>query len=162
MKTKIFSILMMFLLICGFTTAQQKYPIQTIFKGDSVVILKVSQALEINDLIHQQDLLIHNKDYTIKNSLLQNNILKDNVKDLKWKLNVTEADLTRKLTKTQDTLQITRTNLQVANDKIAFYQNEMKRIEKLEWIEKKTRTQMKVGLAGVIVTWIVLVVASVK
>ena len=157
-------LILLLALMLSFTSlfSQQKYPIQTLFKGDSVVILKYSQAMEINELLNQKNLIIDESNLTIKKYNRNVLSLKDTVKDLKWKLNVTQADLTRKLTKKTDTLAHVSLDLENANQQIAFYKNEMKRIEKLEWIEKRTRTQMKVGIAGVIVTWLVLVISSVK
>jgi predicted RNase H-like nuclease (RuvC/YqgF family) len=154
--------------ISGYLNAQRKYPIQTLFKGDSVVILKYDQAIEINNLLLQKNQTIDENNLSIKKydwrvSKLKDTVtyLKSNIKDLKWSLNVTQADLTRKLNKKTDSLTVTKDSLQKANDLIVFYKGEMKRIEKLEWVEKRTRTQMKVGIVGVLVTWVAFTIAAI-
>lgn len=139
---------------------QQKYPIQTLFKGDSVVILKYDQAVEINNLLSQKNLIIDEKDLSIKKYGQRISHLQDTVKKLKWNLTVTQADLTRKLNKKSDSLIFANSSLEAANTKISFYQNEMKRIEKLEWIERRTRVQFKVGIIGVLVVWTALAISS--
>jgi len=44
-------ILVCLLLTCYFTTNGQSYPIETIFKGDSVVIMTTKQSNDINELV---------------------------------------------------------------------------------------------------------------
>ena len=43
-----------FLTISLFGFSQIKYPIQTIYRGDSVVILSIKQSVEINKVIEKQ------------------------------------------------------------------------------------------------------------
>ena len=59
-----------------------QYPIQTIFKGDSVVILTIDQSSNINNLIDKQTELVSN--------------LKEQVKVLNEKLEVTNKELSTK------------------------------------------------------------------
>lgn len=148
--------------------SQRKYPLQTMFKGDSVVILRYDQAIEVNNLLSKKNSIINESDLSIKKLdqqvfTLDKKIfnLKDTIKNLKWKLNVTHEDLSRKLSNKTDSLTITKDSLEKANSRIVFYQGEMKRIEKLEWIDKRTRTQVKIGLVGVIVTWTVFGILSI-
>ena len=47
---------------------QNQYPIQTIFNGDSVVILTLKQSDEINRTIDEQNLFLSNRSKFFKNS----------------------------------------------------------------------------------------------
>lgn len=142
--------------------AQTEYPVQTILKGDSVVILRRDQAIGINDMLKEKESRLEFQKIMIERGIFYIGNLKDSLNKLNWKLNVTQADLGRKLAKSQDTLNSMTTSLANAKERILFYEKEMKRIEKLEWTEKKARTHMKVGIGAVIVTWIVLIITAVK
>ena len=54
-----------FLTISLFGFSQIKYPIQTIYKGDSVVILSVKQSIEINKVIEKQKKIIREQNKKI-------------------------------------------------------------------------------------------------
>lgn len=62
-----------------------QYPIQTIFKGDSVVIITVKQSEDINNLIDKQSKLISLYEqkliecYMIIDELKKNNLVKDSM-----------------------------------------------------------------------------------
>lgn len=45
---------------------------------------------------------------------------------------------------------------------IDFYKKEMARIEKLEYIEKRTRVRVGVGIGAAIVTWLAFIITAVK
>jgi hypothetical protein len=64
--------------------------------------------------------------------------------------------------KTFDSLQIFKSNLLIANTTIDSLKNEMKRVEKLEFIEKRTRTRLGVGLIGTLVAWISFAIIVIK
>ena len=51
-------ITLIFLMISFVGMGQLKYPIQTIYKGDSVVILTIKQSLDINKAIDTQRKII--------------------------------------------------------------------------------------------------------
>jgi len=61
-------LLLSFLLILLSSLSQTKYPIQTIFKGDSVVILSIKQSIDINKAIETQKRII--REQTKKIALL--------------------------------------------------------------------------------------------
>jgi hypothetical protein len=58
-------LLLGFLLISLSSFSQTKYPIQTIFKGDSVVILTVKQSFDINKAIETQKRIIRDQNKKI-------------------------------------------------------------------------------------------------
>ena len=62
--------------------SQNQYPIQTIFRGDSVVILTIKQSEEINKTIDDQNLFLATKSKEFKNTTdsLSNFILLQNKK----------------------------------------------------------------------------------
>lgn len=150
MKSKLF-LISIFILLTQFVIAQNKYPIQTIFKGDSVVILTKKQAIEVNRTIDMKNLSLSK----YQNSLLK---LRDTVKLLRWNMITTEADLQRKIAKVNDSLSLSNSSLMKANSEIEFYKGEMKRIEKLEFIDKRTRTRLTVGVGAALVTWWTLII----
>lgn len=145
MKLKIL-LACLFTLLFSSAFSQHKYPIQTIFKGDSVVILTKEQALNINKVIDEKNynLLTYKKDVISLN---------DTVKKLKWNLITTNAESQRKFAKVKDSLDIANNQLMINRQQIEFYQQEMKRIEKLEYIDKKVRRRVTIGLGAALVTW---------
>jgi hypothetical protein len=58
-------LLLSFLLISLSSLSQTKYPIQTIFKGDSVVILTIKQSFDINKAIETQKRIIRDQNRKI-------------------------------------------------------------------------------------------------
>jgi hypothetical protein len=95
----------------------------------------------------------------------QFNLLNDSIvelnKQIGWKVHeVKVVDHQRE--KTFDSLQIFKTNLAIANQKIDSLNLEMKRVEKLEFIEKRTRTRLGVGLVGTVVAWITFAILVIK
>jgi hypothetical protein len=58
-------LLLSFLLISLSSLSQTKYPIQTIFKGDSVVILTIKQSFDINKAIETQKRIIRDQNKKI-------------------------------------------------------------------------------------------------
>ncbi len=61
-------LLISFLLLSTTILSQNKYPIQTIFKGDSVVVLSIKQSIDINKAIETQKRII--REQTRKIALL--------------------------------------------------------------------------------------------
>ncbi len=145
MKLK-FLLIVFFSLFFKSIFAQQKYPIQTIFKGDSVVILTKEQALRINRVIDEKNFTLS----TYKKDIF---LLNDTIKKIKWKLVTSEAEMQRKFTKVKDSLNSANNLVLESNRKIEYYQQEMKRIEKLEYIDKKVRRRVTVGIGAALVTW---------
>ena len=64
-----------FVFMIGFSYSQPSYPIQTVLKGDSVIILTKRQSNEVDLLIENQKLRIQNYKSDIKNLTDTNNIL---------------------------------------------------------------------------------------
>jgi len=64
--------------------------------------------------------------------------------------------------KTFDSLQIFKTNLFIANTTIDSLNREVKRIEKLEYVEKRTRMRLGVGLVGILTTFITFAILVIK
>jgi hypothetical protein len=58
-------LLLSFLLISSLGFSQTKYPIQTIFRGDSVVILTIKQSFDINKAIETQKRIIRDQNKKI-------------------------------------------------------------------------------------------------
>jgi len=92
-------------------------------------------------------------------------MLEDSIAALhsKLKTKITEikvVDTKREVT--NDSLQIFKANLVTANISIDSLKRETKRIEKLEFIERRTRVRVGVGIVGALVTWITLAILSVK
>lgn len=75
-------ILILFISLIFSVYAYSQYPIQTIFKGDSVVILTIKQSSDINFLIDKQSILVKN--------------LQEQIKVLNEKLETTNKELATK------------------------------------------------------------------
>ena len=132
------------LLMVASLTAFAQYPTTKKIKGTQVVIMTVPQAEQIDNQF----------------SLLNDSIVELN-KQIGWKAHeVKVVDHQRE--KTFDSLQIFKTNLAIANQKIDSLNLEMKRVEKLEFIEKRTRTRLGVGLVGTVVAWITFAILVIK
>ena len=125
-------------------SAFAQYPTTKTIKGTPVVIMTVPQAEKINN---------------------QFDILEDSIVRLNSKIKIKSEEVkvvNIKREVTNDSLQIFKTNLFIANTKIDSLNIQMKRIEKLEFIEKRTRVRVGVGIVGALVTWITLAILSVK
>ena len=134
----------MLLLMVASLTAFAQYPTTKKIKGTQVVIMTVPQAEQIDNQF----------------TLLNDSITELN-KKIGWKVHeVKVADNQRQ--KTFDSLQIFRVNLLTANTTIDSLKNQMRRIEKLEFIEKRTRTRLGVGLVGTVVAWITFAILVIK
>ena len=96
-------LIMFFLIFIGFTASAQ-YPIQTIFKGDSVVILTIEQSKKINYFLEKNKKSSEIKDLKIDE--LENKIdslnrilsLKDNLLEELAKKNGKQKNQSRKFT----------------------------------------------------------------
>jgi len=132
------------LLMVASLTAFAQYPTTKKIKGTQVVIMTVPQAEQIDNQFN----------------LLNDSIVELN-KKIGWKVHeVKVADHQRQ--KTIDSLQIFRVNLLTANTTIDSLKNQVRRIEKLEFIEKRTRTRLGVGLVGTVVAWITFAILVIK
>ena len=72
-------LVIIFVIIWGTCYSQPSYPIQTILKGDSVVILTKKQSDNINLLIDNQRIRIQNFKTEIKSITDTNNVLKNEI-----------------------------------------------------------------------------------
>jgi len=134
---------MLLLMVVGLTAFAQ-YPTTKKIKGTQVVIMTVPQAEQIDNQF----------------SLLNDSIVELN-KQIGWKVHqVKVVDHQRE--KTFDSLQIFKTNLAIANQKIDSLNSEMKRIEKLEFVEKRTRVRVGAGLVGVLTAFITFAILVIK
>lgn len=134
---------MLLLMVVSLTVFAQ-YPTTKKIKGTQVVIMTVPQAEQIDNQF----------------TLLNDSITELN-KKIGWKVHeVKVADNQRQ--KTFDSLQIFRVNLLTANTTIDSLKNQMRRIEKLEFIEKRTRIRLGVGLVGTVVAWITFAILVIK
>ena len=64
--------------------------------------------------------------------------------------------------KTNDSLQVYKLNLLTANTTIDSLSKEVKRIEKLEYVEKKARMRVGVGLVSVLTAFITFAILVIK
>ena len=132
------------LMMVASLTAFAQYPTTKKIKGTSVVIMTVPQAEQIDEQFE-----------VLNDSIVELN------KQIKTKVHeVRVVDFQRE--KTFDSLQIFKTNLFIANTKIDSLNNEMKRIEKLEYVEKRTRMRVGVGLVGILTTFITFAILVIK
>ena len=121
-----------------------QYPTTKKIKGVQVVIMTVPQAEKID----------------IQFEKMSDSIVELNKKIDKKIHEVKVVDFQRE--KTFDSLQIFKSSLLTANTTIDSLKNEMKRVEKLEFIEKRTRTRLGVGLIGTLVAWISFAIIVIK
>ena len=134
----------MMLMMVASLTAFAQYPTTKKIKGTSVVIMTVPQAEQIDERFE-----------VLNDSIVELN------KQIKTKVHeVRVVDFQRE--KTFDSLQIFKTNLFIANTKIDSLNKEMKRIEKLEYVEKRTRMRVGVGLVGILTTFITFAILVIK
>ncbi len=132
------------LMMVASLTAFAQYPTTKKIKGTSVVIMTVPQAEQIDEQFE-----------VLNDSIVELN------KQIKTKVHeVRVVDFQRE--KTFDSLQIFKTNLLTANTKIDSLNKEMKRIEKLEYVEKRTRMRVGVGLVGILTTFITFAILVIK
>lgn len=132
------------LMMVASLTAFAQYPTTKKIKGTSVVIMTVPQAEQID-----------NQFEVLNDSIVELN------KQIKTKVHeVRVVDFQRE--KTFDSLQIFKTNLLTANTTIDSLNKEMKRIEKLEYVEKRTRMRVGVGLVGILTTFITFAILVIK
>jgi len=125
-------------------TAFAQYPTTKKIKGTSVVIMTVPQAEQIDERFE-----------VLNDSIVELN------KQIKTKVHeVRVVDFQRE--KTFDSLQIFKTNLFIANTTIDSLNREVKRIEKLEYVEKRTRMRLGVGLVGILTTFITFAILVIK
>ncbi len=132
------------LMMVASLTAFAQYPTTKKIKGTPVVIMTVPQAEQIDEQFE-----------VLNDSIVELN------KQIKTKVHeVRVVDFQRE--KTFDSLQIFKTNLLTANTKIDSLNKEMKRIEKLEYVEKRTRMRVGVGLVGILTTFITFAILVIK
>ncbi len=132
------------LMMVASLTAFAQYPTTKKIKGTSVVIMTVPQAEQIDERFE-----------VLNDSIVELN------KQIKTKVHeVRVVDFQRE--KTFDSLQIFKTNLFIANTTIDSLNREVKRIEKLEYVEKRTRMRLGVGLVGILTTFITFAILVIK
>ena len=130
-------------MLVSLTTFAQYPTIKTI-KGEQVVIMTVPQAEHID----------------IKFGKLEDSIAILNSK-LQTKTQEAKVIDTKRIV-TNDSLQIFKANLITANIAIDSLKRETKRIEKLEFIERRTRDRVSIGMVGTLATWITLAILALK
>ena len=125
-------------------TVFAQYPTVKTIKGERVVIMTVPQAEKIDQKFGKLEDSIAEL-----NSKLQTKVQEIRVVDTKR----VEAD---------DSLQIFKTNLLTATTRIDSLNIQMKRIEKLEFVEKRTRVRVGVGLVGILTAFITFAILVIK
>ena len=133
---------MLAMLVALFAFAQ--YPTTKKINGVQVVIMTVNQAEKIDN---------------------QFTVLNDSIIELNKQLGtkshqVKVVDFQR--SKTNDSLQIFKSNLSSANNTIDSLNKEVKRIEKLEYVEKRTRMRVGVGMASILTAFITFAILVIK
>lgn len=122
-------------------SAFAQYPTTKKIKGEQVVIMTMKQAEAINDKFQ---------------------MLEDSIAQLNNALN----GCTTSLYFTQNKLETTSSNLVSANDSIVklngLYVKEVKRQDKLEWIDKQTKRRVAIGLGATVLTWIILAITAIQ
>ncbi len=122
-------------------SAFAQYPTTKKIKGEQVVIMTVKQAEAIND----------------KFQMLEDSIAR---------LNSTLNGCTTSLYFTQDKLETASNSLTNANDSIVklngLYVKEVKRQDKLEWIDKQTKIRVAMGLGATVLTWLILAITAIQ
>lgn len=103
--------------------------------GDHVVIMTVEQGRAIN----QKFVVLNDSIVKLNDTIKRKNI---DINFLKRQINTKET-----------LIKYNNDSLVVANKEIAFYRNEMKRVEKLEWIDKKVRKKVFWTVGGLGVLW---------
>lgn len=115
-----------------------QYPTTKVINGEPVVIMTLKQGQDINYKFKQLGSEI--KD-------LENEVRKNNV-DLR--------DMETRFIRLNRDFQFTRDSLVVAKYETNYYKKEYERIKHLEFVDKKTRFQIKMGMVLLGVTWITL------
>jgi len=77
-----------------------------------------------------------------------------------WKLGYDVKFAGKQIEALDGTLSEVKTSNDIKDKEIAHYKQEMKRIEKLEWIDKKTKVRVGIGLGGVLLTWTLMFIFS--
>lgn len=133
---------MLAMLVALFAFAQ--YPTTKKINGVQVVIMTVNQAEKIDN---------------------QFTVLNDSIVELNKQIGtkshqVKVVDFQR--SKTNDSLQIFKSNLYTANATIDSLKNEIKRVEKLEFVEKRTRRRLGIGITTTVIAWISFAILVIK
>ena len=114
-------------------SALSQYPTTKKIKGEQVVIMTIKQAEAIND-----------KFQLLEDSIIAlNNIYNGTITTLNYTQNKVVI-LTDSINHAQDS--IVKTN--------SLYKQEVKRIDGLQLVDKRARTQVKLGLIIIAATWI--------
>ena len=136
---------MMLMMMVSLSTFAQ-YPTTKKIKGEQVVIMTVNQAKSIDEKFQ---------------------MLEDSIIDLNNQLNGCGTSLNF----TQNKVDIYTDSITNLNQRITYsqdsivklnkvYEQEVKKIDKLEFIDKRTRFQVKLGLILVSATWIFGILSS--
>lgn len=128
----------------AFLTVFAQYPTTKKIKGTQVVIMTVPQAEQIDARF---------------------NLLNDSLKRLSGQITHKTHQfkvINQQRERVIDTLQMFRANLFTATKKIDSLNNEMRRIEKLEFVERRTRVRIGVGIGATVLTWVILTIIASK
>lgn len=124
------------LMMLASLTASAQYPTTKKIKGTQVVIMTVPQAEQID----RQFTFLNDSIYSL------NRQIGAKTKEVRV--------INGQREKVIDSLQVFRFNLLVANRKIDSLNNQMRRIERLEYVDKRTRVRVGMGLAAVVVSFV--------
>lgn len=129
-------------MMMAFLTVFAQYPTTKKIKGTHVVIMTVPQAEQIDARF---------------------NLLNDSLKRINGQIthkNHQFKVINQQRERVIDTLQMFRVNLFTATKKIDSLNNEMRRIEKLEFVERRTRVRIGVGIGATVLTWVILTIIA--
>ncbi len=87
----------------------------------------------------------------------------DSIKVLNNKINNLAKEVrfaSKQIEALDGTLNEVKTDNSKKDQEIVYYKEQMRRIEKLEWIDKRTRVRVGVGLAGILLAWTTLFIFS--
>lgn len=124
------------LMMLASLTASAQYPTTKKIKGTQVVIMTVPQAEQID----RQFTFLNDSIYSL------NRQIGAKTKEVRV--------INGQREKVIDSLQVFRFNLLVANRKIDSLNNQMRRIERLEYVDKRTRVRVGMGLAAVVISFV--------
>lgn len=134
-------ILTLVLSLLGYFSYAQ-YPTTKVVDGQEVVIMTVQQADEVNELFLQYS---------------------DSIKSLNekiWRLGYDIRFAEKQIEALDGTLGEVKAVSAVKDNEISFYKKEMKRIEKLEWIDRRVKRNVGIGLGIVLISWASLFILS--
>lgn len=129
-------------LLASLTSYSQQYPETKIIDNQEVVIMTVQQADDINELFTSYE---------------------DSLKTLNekiWRMGYDIRFANKQIEALDGTLGEVKMSNGMKDQQIVYYKEQMRRIDKLEWIDRKARVRVGIGIAGAILTWTALFILS--